>query len=163
MKSFLLSLILAAAPFLLVGAEARETEMTLSIIKPDAVKDNHIGEIIASFEKEGLKIAAMKMVFLNRKDAMQFYEVHKDRPFYNDLAAFMSSGPVVAMVLEGKDAIAKNRQLMGATDPKKADRGTIRDRFAASVQNNAVHGSDSKEAAQKEISFFFTSKEIFYR
>lgn len=140
-----------------------EVQRTLSIIKPDAVLANHTGEILASFEKEGLRIVGLKMVYLNRKDAMQFYEVHKDRPFFNDLANFMSSGPIVVSVLEGENAVAKNRELMGATDPQKANRGTLRDRFGTSVQNNALHGSDSLENAQKEISFFFTNREIFYR
>lgn len=130
-------------------------EQTLSIIKPDAVKANHIGEIISRFEKSGLKIANIKMVNLSKQQAGDFYAVHKERPFYGELVDFMSSGPAVVMVLEGPDAIAKNRKIMGATDPKKADKGTIRADFAQDVQHNAVHGSDSSEAAKSEIIFFF--------
>lgn len=135
-------------------------EQTLSIIKPDAVKANHIGAIIDRFEKNGLKVAAIKKVALTKEDAKKFYAVHKDRPFYNDLATFMSSGPVVVMVLEGDDAIAKNRKIMGATNPEKADAGTIRKDFAKSMQENAVHGSDSLESAASEIKFFFQPSEI---
>lgn len=135
-------------------------EYTLSLIKPDAVEANHIGDIIARFEKNGLKIAAIKMVSLTKDQAGEFYSVHKERPFYNDLVTFMSSGPIVAVVLEGDNAVAKNRELMGATDPKKASPGTIRADFAQSVQKNAVHGSDSKDNAKKEIPFFFKPAEI---
>lgn len=135
-------------------------EKTLSIIKPDAVEDNNIGEIISRFEDAGLKIAAIKMVRLSDKQAGDFYAVHKDRPFYKDLVTFMSSGPVVVMVLEGPDAVAKNRALMGATDPKKAAEGTLRADFAESVQRNAVHGSDSPESAATEIQFFFQPSDI---
>jgi nucleoside-diphosphate kinase len=137
-----------------------KAEQTLSIIKPDAVKGHHIGEIISTFENNGLQVVAIRMVRLSKKDAMMFYDVHKDKSFYRDLADFMSEGPVVVMVLEGNNAIKKNRQLMGATNPKTAEPGTIRHRFAASVQSNAVHGSDSPEAAKKEIDFFFTKREI---
>lgn len=136
------------------------TEYTLSLIKPDAVKANHIGDIVARFEKNGLHIAAIKMVFLTKDQAAEFYAVHKDRPFYNDLVAFMSSGPIVAIVLEGNDAVAKNREIMGATDPKKAAAGTLRADFAESVQKNAVHGSDSRDNAKKEIMFFFKPDEV---
>lgn len=136
-------------------------EQTLSIIKPDAVAGNHIGEIIARFEKSGLQIAAIKMTHLTKQQAEQFYAMHKDRPFYPELTQFMSSGPVVIMVLEGPDAIVKNRALMGSTDPKNAASGTIRADFAQSVQRNAVHGSDSPESAKTEISFFFQPNEIY--
>jgi nucleoside-diphosphate kinase len=138
-------------------------EQTLSIIKPDAVASNHIGDIISRFEREGLRIAAIKMALLTQNQAGKFYNAHHDRPFYPELVKFMSSGPVVVMVLEGENAIAKNRQLMGATNPQKAERGTIRAEFAESVTRNAVHGSDSPEAAQEEISFFFQPNEIFKR
>lgn len=140
--------------------QSKTKEYTLSLIKPDGVASNHIGDIIARFEKNGLHIVAIKMVKLSPEQAGEFYAVHKDRPFYNDLKVFMSSGPIVAIVLEGDDAVAKNRKLMGATDPKKADAGTIRADFAESVSKNAVHGSDSKENAQKEIPFFFQASEI---
>lgn len=136
-------------------------EQTLSLIKPDAVKNNHIGDIIARFEHNGLKIVGLKMVLLSSEEAGKFYAVHRERPFYSDLVSFMASGPIVAIVLEGQDAVAKNRQLMGATDPKKADAGTIRADFAESMSKNSVHGSDSQEAAQQEIAFFFPSNQIF--
>ncbi|HIE35051.1 MAG TPA: nucleoside-diphosphate kinase [Campylobacterales bacterium] len=135
-------------------------EKTLSIIKPDAVKKNIIGKIIDRFESNGLKISAMKKIMLTKDDASRFYEVHKERPFFNDLVEYMTSGPVVVMVLEGENAVAKNRELMGATDPKEAEAGTIRADFAESIEANAVHGSDSLENAQKEISFFFAKREI---
>lgn len=135
-------------------------EQTLSIIKPDAVKKGVIGKIISRFETNGLRIAAAKKMQLSRYDAGKFYEIHKERPFYNDLIDFMTSGPVVVMVLEGKDAVAKNRELMGATDPKKAEKGTIRADFAESIDANAVHGSDSLENAKNEIAFFFAKREI---
>lgn len=144
-------------------AESRprqNTEYTLSIIKPDGVKSKHIGDIISRFENAGLRIAAIKMVSLTPEDAAEFYNVHRNRPFFPDLVKFMSSGPVVVMVLEGNQAISKNRQLMGATDPKKAEKGTIRADYAESVSKNAVHGSDSPEAAQQEIMFFFEPDEI---
>lgn len=136
-------------------------EQTLSIIKPDAVKKNHIGAIISRFEKGGLRIAAARMVHLTKAQAESFYAVHKERPFYKDLVNFISSGPVVVMVLEGPNAILKNRELMGATDPKKAAPGTIRADFAASIDENAVHGSDAPETAKAEIEFFFKPNEIF--
>lgn len=135
-------------------------ERTLSIIKPDAVAKNVIGKIIDRFESNGLRIAAMKKIQLSKKDASTFYEVHKERPFFNDLVEYMISGPVVVMVLEGENAVAKNRELMGATDPKEAAPGTIRADFAESIDANAVHGSDSLENANKEIRFFFAEREI---
>lgn len=131
------------------------TERTLSIIKPDAVKKNVVGKILSRFEDAGLKIVATRMLELDKNLAGQFYAVHKERPFFNDLVTFMISGPVVVSVLEGPNAVAKNRELMGATDPKKAAPGTIRADFADSIDANAVHGSDSLENAKTEISFFF--------
>ena len=138
-------------------------ERTLSIIKPDAVEKNVIGQIYARFEAAGLKIVAAKMVHLSRVEAEQFYAVHKARPFFNDLVNFMISGPVMIQVLEGENAILKNRELMGATDPKKADKGTIRADFADSIDANAVHGSDAAETAAAEIAFFFPSMQIHSR
>ncbi|MBQ7676559.1 MAG: nucleoside-diphosphate kinase [Campylobacter sp.] len=135
-------------------------EQTLSIIKPDAVKKGVIGKIISRFETNGLRIAAAKKMQLSRYDAGKFYEIHKELTFYNDLIDFMTSGPVVVMVLEGENAVAKNRELMGATDPKKAEKGTIRADFAESIDANAVHGSDSLENAKNEIAFFFAKREI---
>jgi len=135
-------------------------EQTLSIIKPDAVKKGVIGKIIDRFESNGLRIAAIKKLWLTKEQAGSFYEVHKDRPFFNDLVEFMTSGPVVVMVLEGENAVAKNRELMGATDPKEAKPGTIRADFAESIDANAVHGSDSLENAEKEIKFFFSKIEV---
>lgn len=135
-------------------------EQTLSIIKPDAVKKSVVGKIISRFEDNGLKIVAMKKIFLTKRDAEAFYEIHKERPFFNDLVNFMISGPVFAIVLEGDDAVLKNRELMGATNPKEAKLGTIRADFANSIEENAVHGSDSQENAKTEISFFFSSFEI---
>ncbi|GAX87099.1 nucleoside-diphosphate kinase [Lebetimonas natsushimae] len=135
-------------------------EQTLSIIKPDAVAKNVIGKIIDRFESNGLRIAAMKKIKLTKEDAAKFYEVHKERPFFNDLCEYMSSGPVVVMVLEGENAVKKNRELMGATNPKEAAPGTIRADFAESIEANAVHGSDSLENAKKEITFFFAGREI---
>ena len=135
-------------------------EQTLSIIKPDAVKKGVIGKIISRFETNGLRIAAAKKLLLSTEDAKKFYEVHKDRPFYGELVEFMTSGPVVVMVLEGENAVAKNRELMGATNPKEAAPGTIRADFAQSIDANAVHGSDSLENAKIEIAFFFAKKEI---
>ena len=138
-------------------------ERTLSIIKPDAVAKNVIGQISARFEGAGLRIAAARMAHLSRGEAEAFYEVHKRRPFFNDLVAFMVSGPVMIQVLEGQDAIMKNRQLMGATDPKKAEKGTIRADFADSIDANAVHGSDAAETAAAEIAFFFPAMSVFRR
>ncbi len=135
-------------------------ERTLSIIKPDAVQKSVIGKIVDRFESNGLRIAAMKKVKLSAEDAANFYAVHKERPFFKDLVEYMTSGPVVVMVLEGENAVAKNRELMGATDPKEAEPGTIRADFAESIEANAVHGSDSLENAEKEIRFFFAEREI---
>src|SRR3954454_23410095 len=138
-------------------------ERTLSIIKPDAVKKNVVGQILARFEKAGLRIVAARMMHLSRAEAEGFYAVHRERPFFRDLVEFMISGPVLVQVLEGDNAIAKNRELMGATDPKKADKGTIRADFAASIDANAVHGSDSAENAQVEVAFFFPGMNIYTR
>lgn len=135
-------------------------EQTLSIIKPDAVKKGVIGKIIERFESNGLRIAAIKKLQLSREDAETFYAIHKDRGFFKDLVNFMVSYPVVVMVLEGNNAVAKNRELMGATNPKEAAKGTIRADFAESIDANAVHGSDSLENAKNEIAFFFSSREI---
>lgn len=135
-------------------------QRTFSIIKPDAVAKNLIGQIYARFEKAGLRIVAAKMLHLTAKQAGGFYAVHKDRPFFKDLIAFMTSGPVVVQVLEGENAIAKNREIMGATDPKKAAPGTIRADFAETIDENAVHGSDGPETAKAEIAYFFTDAEI---
>lgn len=135
-------------------------ERTLSIIKPDAVKKNVIGKIIDRFESNGLKIVAIKKLLLDKRTAGDFYAIHKDRAFFNDLVDFMTSGAVVVMVLEGQNAVKKNRELMGDTDPKKAAKGTIRADFAESIDANAVHGSDSLENAKNEISFFFSQTEI---
>lgn len=138
-------------------------ERTLSIIKPDAVGKNHIGDIISRFEKAGLKIVAAKMTHLPEAQAQGFYAVHKERPFFKDLVSFMTTGPVLVMVLEGENAIVKNRDIMGATDPKKAAPGTIRADFASSIDENAVHGSDSAENAKIEIDFFFKPEEVCAR
>lgn len=136
--------------------EAMALERTLSIIKPDAVRKNVVGKILSRFEDAGLKVIALQMKKLSTDEAGRFYEVHKARPFYGELVEYMTTGPVVVSVLEGNDAIALNRKLMGATDPKKADKGTIRADFADSINANAVHGSDSAENAAKEIQFFFS-------
>jgi len=138
-------------------------ERTLSIIKPDAVAKNVIGQIYARFEKAGLKVVAARMAHLSRGDAEAFYAVHKERPFFKDLVEFMISGPVIIQALEGPNAIATNRDLMGATDPKKANPGTIRADFAASIDANAVHGSDAPETAAVEIAFFFPGMNIYSR
>lgn len=135
-------------------------ERTLSIIKPDAVAKNVVGAILSRFENAGLRVVALKMKHLSRKEAEGFYAVHRDRPFFAALVDFMISGPVSIQVLEGEGAIAKNRELMGATDPKKADPGTIRADFAESIDANAVHGSDSAENAATEIAYFFSTTEI---
>ena len=135
-------------------------ERTLSIIKPDGIAQNIIGEIYSRFERGGLRIVAAKMLHLSRDRAEQFYLIHKDRPFYGELVAYMTSGPVMVQVLEGDNAIEKNRELMGATDPKKAAPGTIRADFAESIDENAVHGSDGPETAKTEVAFFFSSEEI---
>ena len=136
-------------------------ERTLSIVKPDAVSKGHIGEIVSRFEKAGLKIIASKMVWLSRPKARAFYAVHRDRPFFDSLVEFMVSGPIFVSVLEGENAIQRNRELMGATDPAKADAGTIRKDFAESIERNAVHGSDGTETAKVEIAHFFSEIEIF--
>ncbi len=135
-------------------------QQTLSIIKPDAVSKGVIGKIIDRFESNGLRIAAMKKIQLDDEKAGGFYAEHKERPFFGDLVSFMTSGPVVVMVLEGEDAIAKNRNLMGATNPKEAEAGTIRADFAESIDANAVHGSDSEESAAREIKYFFSENEV---
>jgi nucleoside-diphosphate kinase len=138
-------------------------ERTLSIIKPDAVKKNVIGKIIARFEQANLRVVAAKMVHLSVEKAQEFYAVHKGRPFFNDLVNFMASGPVLVQVLEGDNAITRNREVMGATNPKEAAAGTIRADFADSIDENAVHGSDAPETAKEEISFFFSPDTIFSR
>ncbi len=135
-------------------------ERTLSIIKPDAVAKNVIGQIYARFEAAGLRVIAARMMRLSRDEAETFYGVHKGRPFFNDLVAFMISGPVMVQALEGENAVLKNRELMGATDPKKAAPGTIRASFADSIDANAVHGSDALETAQAEIAFFFSGMQV---
>jgi nucleoside-diphosphate kinase len=136
-------------------------EQTLSIIKPDAVRKNVIGGILARFEGAGLKVIAARMMHLSSAQAEGFYSVHRERPFFRDLCDFMTSGPVLVQVLEGEGAIAKNRELMGATDPKKAAKGTIRADFADSIDANAVHGSDGAETARTEIAYFFPAIEVF--
>lgn len=138
-------------------------ERTLSIIKPDAVKKNVIGRILARFEEAGLRVIAARMMHLSRAEAEGFYAVHRERPFFRDLVDFMISGPVMVQVLEGDNAITRNRDLMGATDPKKAAKGTIRGDFAASIDANAVHGSDGADTARTEIAYFFPACEVFSR
>jgi nucleoside-diphosphate kinase len=138
-------------------------ERTLSIVKPDAVARNVIGKIYSRFETNGLKIVAARMAWLSQAEAEGFYAVHRGRPFFNDLVTFMTSGPVMIQVLEGEGAIAKNRELMGATDPKKAEPGTIRADFAQSIDANAVHGSDAAETAAVEIAYFFPAMDVFAR
>ena len=133
---------------------------TLSIIKPDGVQKNQIGEVIRRFEAAGLRIVGARMVQLTQAQAEGFYAVHKERPFYKDLVRYMLSGPVVVQVLEGENAVAKNRELMGATDPKKADKGTIRADLATSIEQNVVHGSDSLDNAKNEIAFFFAASDL---
>ncbi len=136
------------------------TERTLSIIKPDAVAKNVIGEIYSRFEKAGLKIVAAKMLQLSQEQAKGFYAVHKERPFFKDLVEFMTSGPVMVQVLEGESAIAKNREIMGATNPKEAAPGTIRADFASTIDENAVHGSDGPDTAKNEVAYFFNDNDI---
>ena len=138
-------------------------ERTLSIIKPDAVAKNVIGQIYARFEAAGLKIVAARLAQLSRAEAEAFYAVHTERPFFNDLVKFMTSGPVMIQVLEGDNAVARNRELMGATDPKKAEKGTIRADFADSIDANAVHGSDAAETAAAEIAYFFPAHQVYAR
>ncbi len=152
-----------ALPTLLFGVISMALQRTFSIIKPDAVSKNVIGEILTRFEKAGLRVVASKMVQLSEREAGGFYAEHKERPFFKDLVSFMTSGPVVVQVLEGEDAILRNRELMGATDPKKADAGTIRADFAVSIDENAVHGSDSEASAAREIAYFFSSTEVCER
>lgn len=135
-------------------------ERTLSIIKPDGVKKNLIGEVIKRFQDQGIAVAAVKMIQLTQKQAEGFYAVHKERPFFKSLTEFMTSGPIVVMVLEGKDVIARNRKLMGATNYKEAEEGTIRKDFATDIEKNVVHGSDAPETAAFEIGYFFNSMEI---
>jgi nucleoside-diphosphate kinase len=144
-------------------ASTQTLEQTLSIIKPDAVGQNMIGNIIEYFEREGLSVTAAKMLHLTDAQAKSFYAIHKDRPFFQELVTFMTSGPILVMVLEGENAVTRNRQIMGATDPAKASAGTIRADFATSIERNAVHGSDSFENAKTEIAFFFKPNEIFPR
>ena len=136
-------------------------QRTFSIIKPDAVAKNVVGQIVSRFESHGLKVVASRMKHLSRGEAEGFYSVHRERPFFKDLVEFMISGPVVLQVLEGENAIAKNRELMGATDPKKADPGTIRADFASSIDANAVHGSDAPETAAIEIAYFFPACDVY--
>jgi nucleoside-diphosphate kinase len=138
-------------------------EQTLSIIKPDAVAKNVIGQIYARFEAAGLKVVAARMAYLSQGEAEAFYAVHKERPFFKDLVSFMISGPVMIQALEGEGAVLKNRDLMGATDPKKADAGTIRADFADSIDANAVHGSDAVDTAKAEIAFFFSGMNVYTR
>ena len=135
-------------------------ERTFSIIKPNAVADNNIGNIIARFEKEGLRIAALKLTHLSKEKAEGFYIEHKERPFFGSLVGFMTEGPVVLMVLEGENAVEKNRKIMGATNPANADEGTLRKLYAKSIEANAVHGSDSQAAADREINYFFDKNEV---
>ncbi|MGQ9508182.1 MAG: nucleoside-diphosphate kinase [Thermodesulfobacteriota bacterium] len=136
-------------------------ERTLSIVKPDGVKKGLIGEVIRRFENHGLKVVGMKMVFLNKKEAEGFYQVHRGKPFFESLTEFMSSGPCLVMVLEGERAIEQTRELMGATDPAKAKEGTLRRQYASNIERNVVHGSDSPESAAFEIKYFFNALEIF--
>ena len=138
-------------------------ERTLSIVKPDGVKGNHIGEVYRRFEKAGLSIVAARMLHLSQREAEGFYAVHRERPFYKDLVRYMISGPVIVQVLEGEGAIGKNRDIMGATDPKKAAPGTIRADLAASIEQNVVHGSDAADTAAREIAYFFSSTELHPR
>lgn len=145
------------------SSKAPAVQQTLSIIKPDAVAANQIGSIVQMIEQAGLKVVAIRMVKMTPDQAGQFYLVHKDRPFYKDLVAYMSSGPVVVQVLEGPDAVNAYRNLMGATDPAKASAGTIRAKYGKSIEQNAVHGSDSVENAKTEVNFFFKPNEIFSR
>lgn len=161
MYSFICILLTVLSTSLFAQATNPAEQQTLSIIKPDAVAAKHIGPILSRFEEQGLRIAALKMTKLTKEQAGQFYAIHKNRPFYHDLVEFMSTGPVVVLVLKGEEAVAKTRALMGATDPAKAEKNTIRAEFAQSVTKNAVHGSDSVENAQKKISFFFSPSNIY--
>ncbi|MCH9633600.1 MAG: Nucleoside diphosphate kinase [Chlamydiae bacterium] len=139
------------------------TERTLSIIKPDAVGCNEIGAILSKFEEAGLTIVGMKMLHLSKEQAEEFYDIHKDKPFFGEVVEFMTSGPVVVQALEGENAIAKNREVMGATNPDEAASGTIREEFGKSIGENAVHGSDGLDTAEREIAFFFKENELFQR
>ncbi len=136
-------------------------ERTLSIIKPEAVEKGIIGKIVSMLEDEGIRIKAMKMVWLTKTEAERFYDVHRGKPFFNSLTTYMSSGPIVAMVLEGENVIERNRKIMGATNPKDAEPGTIRALYGENIERNAIHGSDSPQSAEKEIKFFFSDLEIF--
>jgi nucleoside-diphosphate kinase len=138
-------------------------ERTLSIVKPDGVQGNHIGEVYRRFERAGLSIIAARMMHLSQREAEAFYAVHRERPFYKDLVRYMTSGPVMVQVLEGEGAISRNRDIMGATDPKKAAAGTIRADLATSIEQNVVHGSDAPDTAAREIAFFFSSTELHPR
>jgi nucleoside-diphosphate kinase len=138
-------------------------ERTLSIVKPDGVKANHIGEVCRRFEQAGLSIVAARMLQLSQREAEGFYAVHRERPFFRDLVRYMTSGPVVVQVLEGENAIARNREIMGATDPKKAASGTIRADLASSIEQNVVHGSDAPDTAAREIAYFFSTTELYPR
>jgi nucleoside-diphosphate kinase len=162
-KKFLIAMFVSGLSVFNLGHTADSSphvERTLSMIKPDAVQAHHIGQIIARFEQAGLSVVGAKLVRLSEEQAKEFYAVHKDRPFYSELVKFMTSGPVFVQVLEGPDAIKKNREIMGATNPKNAAPGTVRADFATDTGRNAVHGSDSPEAAKKEIAFFFAADEI---
>jgi nucleoside-diphosphate kinase len=139
------------------------SEQTLAIVKPDAVAANHTGAILSRYESNNLRIVALRMTQLSKAQAEQFYAIHKERPFFQELVNFMSSGPVVAFALEGDNAVARNREIIGATNPKDAAKGTIRADFAKSISENAIHGSDSLENAKNEIAFFFSTEEIFLR
>ena len=149
--------------YILMGIETMAVERTLSIVKPDAVAKNVVGKIYDRFESNGLQIVAAKMIRLSQEQAEGFYAEHKERPFFADLVSFMTSGPVCVQVLEGEGAVLKNRDLMGATNPKEADAGTIRADFASSIDANAVHGSDSAESAAREVAYFFADEEICSR
>ncbi len=138
-------------------------ERTLSIVKPDGVSGNHIGEVLRRFEQAGLSIIAARMLQLSQREAEGFYEVHRERPFFRDLVRYMSAGPVLVTVLEGEGAIARNRDIMGATDPRKADAGTIRADLASSIEQNVVHGSDAPQTAAREIAYFFSTTELYGR
>lgn len=138
-------------------------ERTLVLIKPDGVERNLIGEIIRRFEQQNLRVVGMKMLWLSEREAGAFYEVHRERPFYHSLCRYMGSGPIVAMVLEGEEAVARVRRIMGATDPAKAEAGTIRRDFGKSIEANTVHGSDSRENGEREVRFFFSERELFGR
>ena len=139
---------------------AMKTQRTLSIVKPDGVRKGMIGEVVRRFEASGIRVVAMRMLRLTKKEAEGFYAVHRERPFFGSLTDFMSSGPIVVMVLEGDEVIARNRAIMGATDPKKADKGTIRADFAGSIEQNIVHGSDAPDTAATEIGYFFSDLDI---